>query len=185
MQSVHTAALLQLRRRHSRLARAGKRVKPERRRCVGCQRWKVPGWRGGWRICEVGPSDGREEREKLWKERESRTGREERSGEERSGAFPRTVGPRGGVGCPALISACSGSGFSFQSLPKPKSVKAKRGRQRGEGRGGRIMRETFVFFSSGRHKKKSERGTTHPIFRERVFRPPLFPPNQLNEINKE
>lgn len=38
---------------------------------------------------------------------------------ERSGAFPRTVGPRSGVGCPALISARSGSGFSSNPvLPK-------------------------------------------------------------------
>lgn len=77
--------------------------------------------RGGGEDGEFGPGDGREKREKLWKERESWTG-----GEEKSGAFPRTVGPRSGVGCPTLISACSGSGFSFQfSLPQPKSVKPK------------------------------------------------------------
>lgn len=90
-----------------------------------------------------------------------RRGEEERSRgeEERSGAFPRTVGPRGGVGCPALISACSGSGFPFQSLPKPKSEKAKRGRQRGE-RWADNERDLciFLFFSSGRNKKKKERG---------------------------
>lgn len=39
---------------------------------------------------------------------------------EQSGAFPRTVGPGCGVGCPALISAHSGSGFSSNPvLPKP------------------------------------------------------------------
>lgn len=38
---------------------------------------------------------------------------------ERSGAFPRTVGLRSGVGCPALISARTGSGFSSNPvLPK-------------------------------------------------------------------
>lgn len=44
----------------------------------------------------------------------------ERRGElERSGAFPRTVGPRSGVGCPALISPRSRSGFSSSPvLPK-------------------------------------------------------------------
>lgn len=39
---------------------------------------------------------------------------------EQSGAFPRTVGPGCGVGCPALISAHSASGFSSNPvLPKP------------------------------------------------------------------
>lgn len=71
-----------------------------------------------------GGGRGEEERQgegqgKLGKERGRvvDTGKRRR---ERSGAFPRTVGPRCGVGCPALISARSGSGFSSNPvLPKP------------------------------------------------------------------
>ncbi|XP_067338085.1 sine oculis-binding protein homolog A-like isoform X3 [Channa argus] len=57
------------------------------------------------------------------RDRERQSGghwRESERRRERSGAFPRTVGPRCGVGCPALISARSGSGFSSNPvLPKP------------------------------------------------------------------
>lgn len=103
------------------------------------------------------------EREGEWPT--ERRGEEEREGEgrkgeeERSGAFPRTVGPRGGVGCPALISACSGSGFPFSVAPKAREREGE-GREAREGRGGRIMRETFVFFfffQSGRNKKKKKK----------------------------
>lgn len=56
---------------------------------------------------------------KSWRKRERMLDIGDR-GRERSGAFPRTVGPRCGVGCPALISARSGSGFSSNPvLPKP------------------------------------------------------------------
>lgn len=84
--------------------------------------------------CWGGGEDGEDGRDgESWgKERERE--RVVDSGE-RSGAFPRTVGPRCGVGCPALISARSRSGFSSNPvLPKPQS------------RGGWIKRETFVFF---------------------------------------
>lgn len=54
---------------------------------------------------------------------------------ERSGVFPRTVGPRRGVGCPSLISARSGSGFSSNPVLRKQSE-----------RGGWVKREIFVFF---------------------------------------
>lgn len=58
------------------------------------------------------------------REREREGGMDAKEGREtgeleRSGAFPRTVGPRSGVGCPALISTRTGSGFpSNPVLPK-------------------------------------------------------------------
>lgn len=70
----------------------------------------------------MGRGGGEKERQgegqgKLEKERVVDIGGRRR---ERSGAFPRTVGPRCGVGCPALISARSGSSFSSNPvLPKP------------------------------------------------------------------
>lgn len=82
-------------------------------------------WGGGEDV-EDGRMDG--EGWGYWREREGKAGERERErvldvGErrgERSGAFPRTVGPRCGVGCPALISARSVSGFSSNPvLPKP------------------------------------------------------------------
>lgn len=173
-----------VRQRYNTTTTAGwlcwKRVKPERQHCVGCQGWKVLGRRGGWRICEVG-AEGRKRATRRGKAVER--GRVVDTGErrrERSGAFPRTVGPRSGVGCPGLISVCSGSGFSFSpALPK------QRESQKGKGRGGRIKRETFVFFFF--HLviiKKKKWGTTHPIFREHIFFSLFFSP-QLKEINKE
>lgn len=82
---------------------------------------------------------------------------------ERSGAFPRTVGPRSGVGCPALISTRSQIKFLFQSCLQ----KTDRG-------GGWIMRATFVFFSSGRNKtkKKSVDHTSH--LQRTLFFAPFF-----------
>ena len=81
--------------------------------------------------CWGGGEDGEDERlrgrgrgEGKLGERESECWTLERGegrGEERrgEGAFPRTVGPHSGVGCPALISAHSGSGFSPNPvLPK-------------------------------------------------------------------
>lgn len=80
---------------------------------------KMGGEGGGWggrgeeeRQGEGRGKAGEKEREKVVDIGERRR--------ERSGAFPRTVGPRCGVGCPALISARSGSGFSSNPvLPKP------------------------------------------------------------------
>lgn len=81
-----------------------KRVKPEKQCCVGYQGWKVLWWMG-W---EDGEGGQRRERGA------GKAGKRERVVDigERSGAFPRTVGPRCGVECPTLISARFGSGFS-------------------------------------------------------------------------
>lgn len=143
-----------VRQRYNTTTTAGwlcwKRVKPERQHCVGCQGWKVLGRRGGWRICEVGA----EERKSATRRGKAvERGRVVDTGErrrERSGAFPRTVGPRSGVGCPGLISACSGSGFSFSpALPK------QRERQTGEReRWADKERDLCIFFFSSGHNKK-------------------------------
>lgn len=79
---------------------------------------------GRWEDGEDGGGRGEKERREgrdreSWRKSERVVDIGERR-RERSGAFPRTVGPRCGVGCPALISARSGSGFSSNPvLPKP------------------------------------------------------------------
>lgn len=71
----------------------------------------MSGVRDGGEDGEDGETGGGREGGMDAKEREG-----ERQGElERSGAFPRTVGPRSGVGCPALISTRSQIKFPFQS----------------------------------------------------------------------
>lgn len=115
---------------------------------------------GGGRGEERRQGEGKLGRERE-REREVDTGERRR---ERSGAFPRTVGPRNGVGCPALISARSRSGFSSNPvLPKQRERWVDKERDL-----------CIFFFSSGHNKKKV--GTTHPICREQFsFLSSFFP----------
>lgn len=119
------------------------------------------GVKGGGRGEERRQGEG-----KLGQEREREREKVVDTGErrrERSGAFPRTVGPRNGVGCPALISARSGSGFSSNPvLPKQRERWVDK------------ERDLCIFFHLVAIKKKV--GTTHPICREQFsFLSSFFP----------